>query len=73
MGKSPKHPNSKPSSFSLSPRYGEVCPSMVERGDWARGDDRRLLKALWRSVWEEEWEVPWGSLVKDRKEKTVRR
>lgn len=30
---------------------------MVERGDWGRGDDRRMLMALRDGGWEREWEV----------------
>jgi hypothetical protein len=30
---------------------------MVERGDWERGDDRRMLTALRDGDWEREWEV----------------
>jgi len=28
--------------------YDQLCPSMVDRGEWGPGDDRRLLRALYR-------------------------
>lgn len=28
--------------------YDQLSPSMVERGEWGPGDDRRLLRALYR-------------------------
>jgi hypothetical protein len=30
---------------------------MVERGDWGRGDDKRMLAALRDGDYEREWEV----------------
>ena len=35
-------------------------------GDWGPGDDRRMLKALYRSGATNEWEVDWGNLVSQR-------
>ena len=32
----------------LEKRYDQLSPSMVERGEWGPGDDRRLLRALYR-------------------------
>lgn len=45
---------------------------MVEREEWGRGDDRRMLKALWTGECSEEWEVSFGSLVEGRTERQVR-
>jgi hypothetical protein len=49
-------------------RYDQLSPSMVERGDWGKGDDRRMLTALYDGGYEVEWDVPWGSLVEGRSE-----
>ncbi|KFM27339.1 DNA-binding protein REB1 [Auxenochlorella protothecoides] len=46
--------------------YRQLSPSMVTRGEWGTGDDRRLMKSLWLSGACKEWEVDWGALVKGR-------
>lgn len=28
--------------------YDQLSPSMVDRGDWGPGDDRRLLRSMYR-------------------------
>lgn len=38
-------------------RYDQLSPSMVERGEWGMGEDRRLLLALREGEWQEAWEV----------------
>ena len=35
-------------------------------GDWGIGDDRRLLKALYRAGHAREWQVDWGVVVPQR-------
>ncbi len=65
------HTRSSFLSFSSLHRYDTVSPSMVERGDWSRGDDRRMLAALWGGSFENEWDVKWGELVEGREEKHV--
>ena len=52
-------------------RYSDISPSMVERGEWGPGDDRRMLRALWRGGWDEEFEVQWGGLVEGRSDTQV--
>lgn len=47
--------------------YLRLSPSMIDRGEWGVGDDRRMLRSLWslkRKLMEHE--VPWDNLVKDR-------
>eukprot|EP00967_Tisochrysis_lutea_P060370 scaffold77220_cov24-Tisochrysis_lutea.AAC.1 len=51
-----------------SHRYDQLSSSMVDRGDWGVGDDKRMLLALRDGGYEVEWEVPWGSLVEGRSE-----
>jgi len=50
--------------------YLRLGPTMIERGEWAKGDDKKLLKALWNSVGMEgnvlEHEISWDSLVEGR-------
>ncbi|BDA51084.1 probable cyclin-D-binding Myb-like transcription factor 1 at C-terminar half [Coccomyxa sp. Obi] len=46
--------------------FQQLSPSMVDRGDWGAGDDRRMLKALFRSGAANEWEVDWNALVPGR-------
>lgn len=41
---------------------------MIERGDWGKGDDKRMLIALRDGEYEVEWAVPWESLVEGRTE-----
>jgi hypothetical protein len=55
----------------LAKWYLRMAPSMHDTGDWGPGDDKRLLKALWRCREEMgpdmlEAQVPWGSLVDER-------
>lgn len=38
-------------------RYDIMCPSMIDRGEWGRGDDVRLLQALAEGGYEHEWQV----------------
>lgn len=42
-------------------------------GDWGIGDDRRLLKALFRGGFSTEWQVDWGALVPQRTAVAARR
>lgn len=44
---------------------------MIDRGDWGAGDDRRMLRAMWKLKPEEEYEVPWGKIVEGRTSKQV--
>ncbi|GAX76397.1 hypothetical protein CEUSTIGMA_g3842.t1 [Chlamydomonas eustigma] len=53
--------------------YSQLSPSMVSRGDWGRGDDKRMLTALWSNSYNEVWEVLWGSLVDGRSEQQAKR
>jgi Myb-like DNA-binding domain len=53
--------------------YDQLAPSMVDRGDWGMGDDRRLLKALWRAGNVAEFEVQWEGLVPERTAQQARR
>eukprot|EP00200_Dunaliella_tertiolecta_P016925 CAMPEP_0202420466 /NCGR_PEP_ID=MMETSP1128-20130828/49818_1 /ASSEMBLY_ACC=CAM_ASM_000463 /TAXON_ID=3047 /ORGANISM="Dunaliella tertiolecta, Strain CCMP1320" /LENGTH=762 /DNA_ID=CAMNT_0049028449 /DNA_START=42 /DNA_END=2331 /DNA_ORIENTATION=- len=53
--------------------YDQLSSSMVDRGDWGVGDDKRMLLALRDGGYEVEWEVPWGSLVEGRSEQAVKR
>lgn len=39
---------------------------MILPGDWGAGDDRRMLKALFRSGAVNEWDVDWSALVPGR-------
>ena len=41
-------------------------PSSLQTGDWGIGDDRRLLKALYREGHSREWQVDWGAVVPER-------
>jgi hypothetical protein len=40
---------------------------MVERGDWGKGDDKRMLAALRDGDYEREWEVSHTSVTSDQK------
>lgn len=46
--------------------YDEVSPSMVSRGEWGAGDDKRLLKYLYLSGALKEYEVDWSNAVQGR-------
>lgn len=47
-------------------RYDALCPSMVSRGEWGAGDDRRMLRSMLSGGASREWEVDWDSLVQGR-------
>ena len=48
-------------------RYNNhLRPTMKEKGEWARGEDRKLLEALHESSARNEAEVKWGQLVEGR-------
>jgi len=53
--------------------YGQLSPSMIIRGDWGRGDDKSMLKALWRLGDIAEYEVQWDKLVPKRTTQQARR
>ncbi|KAK9840762.1 hypothetical protein WJX81_003109 [Elliptochloris bilobata] len=53
--------------------YSKLSPSMVARGDWGSGDDRRLLRALLASGAAQEWQPDWGALVPTRTAAQARR
>ena len=53
--------------------YDQLAPSMVERGDWGPGDDRRMLRALWLAAPAAEFEVKWGEVVGGRTAVQARR
>lgn len=42
-------------------------------GDWGAGDDRRMLKALFRSGAVNEWDVDWSALVPGRTSAVTKR
>jgi len=47
--------------------YLRLSPSMIDRGEWGVGDDRRMLRSLWSLEGRRmEHEIPWNSLVKNR-------
>jgi hypothetical protein len=46
---------------------------VTEPGDWGSGDDRRLLKALYKSGATEEYELDWNELVPNRTAQQTRR
>jgi hypothetical protein len=46
--------------------YDQLSPSMVSRGEWGKGDDRRMLKALWSIRPNADYMVKWEDLVKGR-------
>lgn len=50
--------------------YLRLGPTMIERGEWAKGDDKKLLQALWNRVGLEgnvlEHEINWHALVEGR-------
>lgn len=37
--------------------YRDLCPSMIDKGDWGHGDDKTLLRALHRGAYEYEYQV----------------
>lgn len=43
-----------------------LTSSLPCTGDWGLGDDRRLLKALYREGHSREWQVDWGAVVPGR-------
>ena len=48
-------------------RYNvHLRPTMREKGEWARGEDSKLLEALYESSARNEAEVKWGQLVEGR-------
>lgn len=53
--------------------YDQLSPSMVSRGEWGRGDDRRMLKALWSLRPSAEYMVKWDDLVEGRTASQTRR
>jgi transposase-like protein len=53
--------------------YDQLCPSMVERGEWGVGDDRRMLRALWAAQPRGEFAVNWAGLVGERTASQARR
>ena len=53
--------------------YDQLAPSMIVRGDWGEGDDRRLLRSLWRAGNVAEFEVAWDGLVAERTAQQARR
>ncbi|KAK9824387.1 hypothetical protein WJX72_009904 [[Myrmecia] bisecta] len=53
--------------------YNQLCPSMVSKGEWGSGDDRRLLRALLLSGCSHDWETDWGGLVAGRTAGQARR
>lgn len=46
--------------------YLRQGPTMMDRGDWGPGDDKKLLSALWKCGKEIDCDVPWDSLVSGR-------
>ena len=42
-------------------------------GDWGIGDDRRLLKALFKGSYSTEWQVDWSTLIPQRTATAARR
>ena len=53
--------------------YHRLSPSMIQRGEWGSGDDRRMLKALWSLGACMEYQVPWAKLVAGRTSEQCRR
>ncbi|PRW58651.1 myb family transcription factor family [Chlorella sorokiniana] len=53
--------------------YDQLSPSMVDRGEWGPGDDRRLLRSMYRSGVSHDYELDWASLVQDRTAAQCRR
>ncbi|EFN59006.1 hypothetical protein CHLNCDRAFT_49822 [Chlorella variabilis] len=53
--------------------YSQLSPSMVARGEWGSGDDRRLLRALYLSGAAHDYELDWSSLVRGRTAAQARR
>lgn len=50
----------------ISKWYLRHGPTMMDRGDWEQGDDKKLLSALWSSGKEMEYDVAWDTLVPGR-------
>lgn len=54
--------------------YNRLAPTLESRGDWGKGDDKRLLKALYQSGATKEYEVEdWGALVPGRSQGQCKR
>lgn len=53
--------------------YSQLSPSMVARGDWGPGDDRRMLRSLWTMQATAEHEVAWDRVVTGRTAAQARR
>lgn len=53
--------------------YDQLRPSMIVTGEWGIGDDRRMLRALYRLQPRAEFEVPWEDLVPKRTAQQTRR
>ena len=50
----------------MQPTKQTVTSGCTHSGDWGIGDDRRLLKALFRSGCSTEWQVDWSVVVPQR-------
>lgn len=46
--------------------YQALAPNMTEAGVWAKGDDKRLVRAMWAAGATEEWELDWSQVRGDR-------
>lgn len=53
--------------------YTQLSPSMVARGEWGSGDDRRLLRSLYLSDAAHDYDLDWGQLVRGRTAAQTRR
>ncbi|KAL4437042.1 hypothetical protein ABPG75_004181 [Micractinium tetrahymenae] len=53
--------------------YSQLSPSMVARGEWGSGDDRRLLRALFLSGAAHDYELDWNQLVRGRTAQQAKR
>ncbi|KAL4432464.1 hypothetical protein ABPG77_001763 [Micractinium sp. CCAP 211/92] len=53
--------------------YSQLSPSMVARGEWGSGDDRRLLRALFLSGAVHDYEVDWNQVVRGRTAQQAKR
>jgi hypothetical protein len=52
--------------------HSGLAPSMIEAGQWGRGDDKRLITSLAATGAAEAFQVDWGSLVPGRTAEQVR-
>ncbi|KAL0027351.1 hypothetical protein WJX79_003122 [Trebouxia sp. C0005] len=57
----------------LTKWYTQLAPSMVSKGEWGSGDDRRLLRALAKTGVTHDFQVNWGQLVASRSAMQARR